>query len=69
MIMVLLWILSFPFAFSFYTPLFKKRNDVPSTEKLNYSAKQYSLITFLVTVEGWAEKVIGDEETGTVQMT
>lgn len=67
--MVLLWILSFPFAFSFYTSLFKKRNDVSSTEKLNYSAKQYSLITFLVTVEGWAEKVTDDEETGAVQMT
>lgn len=69
MIMALLWILSFPFAFSFYTPLFKKRNDVPLTEKINFSAKQYSLITFLVTIESWTEKITTDEETGAIQMT
>lgn len=69
MIMALLWILSFPFSFNFYIPLFKKRNDVPLTEKINYSAKQYSLITFLVTIEGWTEKNTTDEESDAIQMT
>ncbi|KAL7311376.1 hypothetical protein PS15m_009147 [Mucor circinelloides] len=68
LIMVLLWILSLPFAFSFHVPLFKKRaNDaVPAAEKLNYKAKQYSLITFLVTIESWTESTVKDEEEGAV---
>lgn len=64
--MVLLWILSLPFAFSFHVPLFKKRakDAVPAAEKLNYKAKQYSLITFLVTIESWTESTVKDEEEG-----
>lgn len=64
LIIVLLWFLSFPFVVSFYTPLFRRRasDASPAPERLNYTAKQYPLITFLITVEGWKENTAKDEE-------
>lgn len=68
LIMVLLWFLSFPFVASFYTPLFRKRasNASPALERLNYTAKQYPFITFLITVESWTESTANDEENNAV---
>ncbi|KAK4512257.1 uncharacterized protein ATC70_002953 [Mucor velutinosus] len=66
LIMILLWLLSFPFTFGFHTPLFKKRaNDAdPTPEKLDYTAKQYIFVAFLITVESWRENTVKDEEGG-----
>lgn len=65
LIIVLLYFLCVPFSFGFSTPLFRKRSGhTVAQERLDYTAKQYAFISILITVEGWRENTVKDEEIG-----
>ncbi|KAL9538188.1 hypothetical protein MBANPS3_011132 [Mucor bainieri] len=66
LVIVLVYFLCIPFYFSFYAPLFKKRPDESEAlaDRLNYTAKQFTFMSILITVESWTENVHKDEESG-----